>query len=278
MSDYTEEAKRIPWKSLGRETTVSRIGRSLLPVGVLPFTPLYVNPKEIPVISNDHPDSEKFLMNIIGTAIQAAKGKLVTCLHVAETLAKQKCGAYLLARLFRTDSVRYMPYPLQHVVRYLDPRTNRGNASVDLAVLICAVKNTPELPYEIPPVEWGDSSEVGVGDSVVVGGYPHGTEMFKFTKTNRGLIQPTFYHGIISAIIPALQDGETRIIQISVACAGGMSGGAVFNPETGKVIGMITSCVHAESIPQPISYALLSEIIAPFVNTIRVQTTSGDWF
>lgn len=276
MGDYLEEAKRIPWKSLGRETVVSRIGRSLLPVGVMPFKTLPFDPKEMPVISSDHPDMEKFLMNIIGTAIQADKYKLVTCLHVAESINKQQGDGYLFARLIRDNFVRYTPYPIEKALRYVDLRINKVNPSVDLAVLISTAKSIPELPYEVPPVEWGDSASVGVGDSVFVGGYPHGTEMFKFTQTNRGLIQPTFYHGIVSAIIPALKKGETRIIQISVPCAGGMSGGAVFYPETGKVIGMVTSCVHVNSIPQEISYALPSEIIAPYVKTITFKTKSDN--
>ena len=119
MVDYLEEAKRIPWKYLGRETIVSRIGQSLLPVGVMPFRPLPFNPKEIPAISNEHPDMEKFLMNIIGTAIQADKGKLVTCLHVAEAINKQQDNGYLLAKLIRDDSVRYTPYPLIKLILML---------------------------------------------------------------------------------------------------------------------------------------------------------------
>ena len=96
--------------------------------------------------------------------------------------------------------------------------------------------------------------------------------MFKFTKSNRGLIQPTFYSGIVSAILPATHPSEIRILQISVPSAGGMSGGAIFDPKTGKVLGMITSCVHNDGIPQPISYAIPSEIIAPYVEVITFET------
>lgn len=274
MGDYLEFAKTIPWKSLGRETTTSRLGKSLVPVGVMPFKPLPYNPDGTPYISNEHPDMEKFLMNIIGTAIQADKGKLVTCLHVADAINKQPSDGYLFVRLVRNEYVKYTPYPIEKSLRYVDPRTNKVNFSVDLAVIISTAKSIPELPYDVPPVEWGDSSNIGVGDPVVVGGFPHGTEMFKFTQSNRGLVQPTFYHGIVSAILPVMKTGETRLIQLSVPCAGGMSGGAVFCPKTGKVLGMLTSCIHTNSIPQPMSYAIPSEVIEPYVNTITFKTKS----
>ena len=74
--------------------------------------------------------------------------------------------------------------------------------------------------------------------------------MFLLTKANRGFIQPTFYSGIVSAILPATKATETRIIQISVPVAGGMSGGVLFNPETGEALGMITSGLVIHDIPR----------------------------
>lgn len=272
MADYLESAKTIPWKSLGRDTIASRLGRSLVPVGVMPFQPLPYDPKGTPHISSDHPDMEKFLMHIIGTAIQADKGKLVTCLHVADAINKQPRNGYLFVRLIRDNYVKYTPYPLEMSLKYVDPRTNKVNENVDLAVILSSAKNTPQLPYEVPPVEWGDSANIGVGDPVVVGGYPHGTDMFKFTQSNRGLVQPTFYHGIVSAILPAMKTGETRLIQLSIPCAGGISGGAVFCPKTGKVLGMVTSGIQINAIPQPMSYAIPSEVIDPYVKTITFKT------
>ncbi len=267
----------IPWNSLGRETVTHRVGRSIVPVGVYPFDLApFSSVEAIPAISGNHPEMEKYLMNIVGTAIQAGPGKLVTCLHVADALITMRRKGYILARLIRDDLIRYTPYPIETALRYVDPRTDKVNPDVDLSVLICTAKSLPDLPYEVPPVDWGDSAQLGVGDSVIVGGYPHGLEMFKFAQSNRGLIQPTFYQGIVSAILPAMKLGETRLLQISVACAGGTSGGAVFCPKTGQVLGMVTSCVHALSIPQPISYAIPSEIIAPYVNAITFETKAGD--
>lgn len=271
MDRYKELTKDVPWSSLGEETIVSKVGRSLVPVGILPFQPLPSNTDPMPYISSKHPDMEKYLMNIVGTGIQAATDKIVTCSHVAEVLMEQKSHGYILGRIIRSNVVVYTPYPIQIALRYVDPRSNKVNKNVDLATLIVCAKSTEKKPYEIPNVKWGDSSKLGTGDQVVVGGYPHGTEMFKFTQSNRGIIQPTFYLGIVSAILPSTKCEETRIIQISLPSAGGMSGGAVFDPSNGEVLGMITSCVYANGIPQPISYALPSEIIWPFVEVISFE-------
>jgi S1-C subfamily serine protease len=149
--------------------------------------------------------------------------------------------------------------------------------------LIVAAKSTETLPYEVPPARWGDSTQVGIGDPVVVAGFPHGRDMFLLTKTNRGLIQPTFHSGLVSAIIPAMNATETRLFQLSVPSAGGTSGGAVFNPNTGEIIGMVFQGLQiriqgtdkgteASDIPLPISYAIPSEIIAPYLEVITFQT------
>lgn len=272
MDKYKELTKDIPWNSAGKETVISKVGNSLIPVGVYPFELKPFDKNNPQVKTNEDLDREQYLMNIVGTAVQAGKGKLFTCCHVVEAVLQQKARGYILARLLREGTVVYTPYPIQTALKYVDPRTQKVNKEVDLSVLIVPAKSIKGLPYEVPSIEWGDSTELGVGDPVIVGGYPHGTEMFKFTQSNRGIIQPTFYNGIIGAILPATKPYETRILQISVACAGGMSGGAVIEPNTGKVLGMVTSCVHSSNIPQPISYAIPSEIIAPYVKIITFDT------
>jgi hypothetical protein len=262
-------AEKIPWASLGKETVASKVGRSVVPVGLLPFKPVEWTPN-MPSVPVQHPDMEKYFMNIVGTAIQSDRGKLVTCAHVVAGLQQlqPKGYFYILSRSVREGNIVLMPYRVQLVVNYyFDPRTGGANKLVDLAMLL-SVPNTDELPYETPNVKFGDSSKLGVGDPVIIAGYPHGKDMFLWLQTNRGIIQPTFYSGIVSSIIPATKPDETRLLQISIPAAGGMSGGAVFLPKTGEVVGMITSCVHINDIPQPMSYAIPSEIIAPYVEVI----------
>ncbi|MDP3013227.1 MAG: trypsin-like peptidase domain-containing protein, partial [Candidatus Subteraquimicrobiales bacterium] len=220
MGKYQEITKNIPWNSLGKETVASKLGKSIVPVGILPFQPQPIEHGEMPAISMREPGAEQYLMNIAGTAIQAGDGKLVTCVHVVESLINQNATGYILSKIVREGTVIYVPYPIVKAIRYVDPRTDTVNHDVDLSVLLVPAKNTEDIPYEIPNIVWGDSSKLGVGDKVVICGYPHGTEMFKFTKSNRGIIQPTFYQGIVSAIMPATKPYETRIVQVSIPSAG----------------------------------------------------------
>jgi hypothetical protein len=57
-----------------------------VPIGVLPFQPSPPVQGQPPYISRSHPEFEQFLMHILGTAIQADNGKLVTCAHIVEDL------------------------------------------------------------------------------------------------------------------------------------------------------------------------------------------------
>jgi len=271
MGRYEELTKHIPWSSMGSETVAARVRRSIVPVGMVPDA--LSAPAGTGAIRLNETNAEQFLINIVGTGIQAARAKLVTCAHVVSALPKSGNPPCILARCDRDSHTFFVAYPIQVSINYVDPRINAANPNVDVAVLLVNAKSTPELPYQVTPVEWGDSTEVGVGDPVVIAGFPYGRDMFLLTQSNRGVVQPTFYSGIISAVIPVVNSGETRLFQLSIPAAGGMSGGAVFQPDTGKVIGMVTSCVYIGNIPQPISWAVPSEVIAPFVEVITF--TSG---
>ena len=279
MSEYAKTAQSIPWGSFGRDTVASKVGQSLLSVGVLP----YEAPKEDPdgpllAISSDDPEFPNYLMNIVGTAIQVGEGKLVTCAHVIEGVLETKQKGYVLSRATKGNEVRYVKHPFVQPLRYLDPRSMAGNPDVDLAAILLPAISTPTHPYDVPPIQWGDSSQLGVGDPVVVGGYPYGTDLFVNRASNKGIIQPSFYTGIVSAILPALRTNETRIIQINVAVAGGMSGGAVFDPQTGRVLGMVTSGLEgAAGDPHPVTFAIPSEVIAPFAKIISYDAGGRRW-
>jgi hypothetical protein len=97
--------------------------------------------------------------------------------------------------------------PITKTINYIYPRSQKVNKQVDLVVLICLPKLTDYYPQRLPNVKWGDSSQLGVVDLIAIGRYPLGRNMFLFTQTNRGIVQPTFYEGIISAIHPATKLG-----------------------------------------------------------------------
>lgn len=272
MTDYSKVAALIPWKSMGRKTPAYELGKSLVPVGGIPFDmPTVAEVGGLVGVPGDSPDFEKVVMPIIGTAFQAGVGKLVTCAHVAEPLMKERNPA-MIARIIRNDKIIYVPYRVSKALRFLDPRSMKVNLDVDISVLIVnARRDDPMVPYEVPVVKWGDSSRLGVGDRVLLGGYPLGKELFFVNKTNRGIVQPTFYDGIVSAILPAQSSTETRIIQVSVPVCGGISGGVMFDPKDGKVYGMVTSGITVNSnVPLPMTYVIPSEVIKPFVDTIVI--------
>lgn len=279
MERYRQETADIPWSSMGRETIASRIGRSLLPIGILPYdAPAYDPFKPALTIASDQEGFENYLMDIVGTAIQAGDGKLVTCGHVIEAVMDRKRKGYVLSRAFRGSTVICSKRPFERAFRYIDPRSGNVNKHVDLALIPFPAVSTPEFPYEVPIVEWGQSSQLGVGDDVIVGGYPYGTDLFRTLQSNRAVIQPTFFKGIISAIIPATNETETRILQISVSVAGGISGGAVFDPITGAVLGMIMSGITGKGgALHPVTYALPSEVIAPYVRAINYKAGGRHW-
>ena len=60
------------------------------------------------------------------------------------------------------NTVMYVPYPIVAGFPYVDPRSDKGNPDVDLAILVVPAKSTEELPYTIPNITWGDSTRLPV--------------------------------------------------------------------------------------------------------------------
>jgi hypothetical protein len=221
------------------------------------------------------PAHEDWVMDIQGTAFQVGEGKLLTCRHVCEALQVQQRRAYYYATTRLGEREAQRPYPVAMQFNFIDPRTDAGNPLVDAGMIISPAKDTPEAPYLVPPVTWGDSTRLGIGDRVVIGGFPLGRDMFFASTTNRGLVQPSFYDGIISAIIPAIQPGETRLLQISSVALGGISGGVVADASSGKVLGMVTSGLTHSGVSLPITYAIPSEVLQPWADSVSYRTDDG---
>ena len=269
---YDEFAKIIPWASMGRSSMASQVGRSLLPIGVYdPSLPIWQYEGSSKEITNKDEDFERYIINIVGTAIRTGTEKLVTCLHVVDDIIQQKLKGYaLVTRTLSPNTIVHTSCPFGSALKYVRPGQKKGDAGVDLAVIPFVPRDNNGNYLDTPSIIWGDSTKLGVGDRILVGGYPYGTDLFKITQTNRGVIQPTFFDGIVSAIIPAQNEKETRLLQLSTLAAGGMSGGAVFNPETGEAYGMITSSVQdLNGALHPVTYAIPSEVILPYSGAIN---------
>ena len=274
MGKYEEAAKTIQWASHGRRTVAFELGLSLLAVGVLPYAPKRHGDGPLEYVSNESESFENTLMDIHGTAIQVAAGKLITCAHVLDSVKATGRPGYIQTRTLRDATVLYGHFPYQVSINYVDPRTMKENDSVDAAAVLAPVVHRADYPYEVPYIRWGNSSKLGVGDRVMVGGYPLGTRLFLANQTHRGFIQPTFFEGIVSAVIPALKPTEVRLLQLSMPVEGGMSGGAVFDPKSGKVLGMVHCGLNRgeTEMPMPFTYAIPSEVLDPFVAAISFNT------
>lgn len=266
------EATSIPWSSTGRITPAFRVTQSLLPCGILPFDPISSPSDEVPIVAAGSADIEKYLMRIMGTAVQVGAGKLLTTAETVAAVRPGKTRAAVLANIRRDRQVAFVPYPIQAVLPYIDPRTSEPNLAVDIALMIVDARSTDLVPYDVKPIRWADSTAVGVGDPVMVAGFPFGTDLFLEYKSNRGFIQPTVYSGVIGAIVPAMLDGETRLFRVTVPGIGGLSGGVVFNPKNGDVIGVVTTSMLSAALPQPVVYAVPSEVLVPYVKSISFTT------
>ena len=268
---YDDFARIIPWASMGRSSIASQVAQSLLPIGTydhsIPTWEYEGTPKRV---SNQDEDFEKHLLNIAGTGIRTGTGKLVTCLHVVDEVFRKKLRVYaLVTRGISTNTRMHTACLIETAYKYVRPGQRQGDANVDLAVVPFVPRDSAGTFLDTPSIVWGDSTTLGVGDRVLIGGYPYGTELFKVAQKNRGVIQPTFIDGIVSAIIPAQNSTETRLLQLSTLAAGGMSGGAVFNPETGEAYGMVTSSLQGpKGTLHPATYAIPSEVILPYSGSI----------
>lgn len=275
---YDDLANIIPWASMGPPSIASKVGQSLLPIGIfdssLPISKYEGSSKEI---SSRDADFEKYLLNIVGAAILTGSGKMVTCLHVVEEIVHQNAKGYaLVKRTISKNTIANTACSFGSALKYVRPGQKRGDPDVDLAVIPFVPRDRHGNVIDTQPIVWGDSTKLGVGDRVLLGGFPYGTELFKITQTNRGVVQPSFFDGIVSAIIPAQNERETRLIQLSTQAAGGMSGGAVFDPETGAAYGMITSGLEGQGgALHPVTYAIPSEVILPYSGAINYDSELG---
>ena len=280
---YDDFAEIIPWASMGQSSIASEVGRSLLPIGIFDSSlPVSQYEGSSKVVSNKDAGFEKYLLNIVGTAILTGTGKLVTCLHVVKGIAHnniahgQAKGYALVSRPLSGNTIAHTACAFGSALRYIRPGQKKGDAGVDLAVIPFVPRDRHGNVIDTPSIVWGDSTKLGVGDRVLVGGFPYGTKLFKMTQTNRGVVQPSFFDGIVSAIIPAQNEQETRLIQLSTQAAGGMSGGAAFNPETGVAYGMITSSIQGlDGALHPVTYAIPSEVILPYSGAINYDSELG---
>ncbi|MBN1359180.1 MAG: hypothetical protein JW993_01240 [Sedimentisphaerales bacterium] len=81
---HYKDIDKIPWTSMGRDTTAFAVGRSIVPVGIYPFDLVPFSPAGIPEMTSDHPDMEKFLMKQFRGRLKAIPGNSGTPYAIRE--------------------------------------------------------------------------------------------------------------------------------------------------------------------------------------------------
>ena len=176
---YEDFADMIPWASMGQPSIASKVGQCLLPIGIfdssLPISKYEGSSKEV---SSRDADFEKYLLNIVGTAILTGTGKLVTCLHVVESIVHQKAKGYaLVKRTLSKNTIAQTACAFGSAFKYVRPGKKRGDSGVDLAVIPFVPRDRHGNIIDTQSIVWGNSAKLGVGDRVLLGGFPlrHGT-------------------------------------------------------------------------------------------------------
>ncbi|MGE0098422.1 MAG: S1C family serine protease [Hydrogenophaga sp.] len=124
-----------------------------------------------------------------------------------------------------------------------------------------------------PALRLGDSSRVREGDDLVFTGFPVGGSLGFSPVTHRAMVS-----SITSAALPSpsadrlqaqairsLRDGTFDLFQLDATAYPGNSGGPLFNPETGEVVGVMNLAFIKNtreavlSQPSGISYAIPSQ-------------------
>lgn len=125
---------------------------------------------------------------------------------------------------------------------------------VDQLTDIAVIKVAPKVP--LPAVQWGDSTQVEVGDWILVAGNPFG-------------LGSSVTAGIISARGRDIMSGPfDDFLQLDAPINPGNSGGPAFDM-TGKVIGVNTAIISPTGGSVGIGFAIPSEIVQSVVDQIE---------
>ena len=190
------------------------------------------------------------------------RGRFLTADHVLDAIAERKRLGDL--RVFLPSDADTEGHPATVLAR---------DAKHDVALL--EVKGGQFFPLEL-----GDSTRAREGQAIALTGFPFG---FFFG------LHPTTCVGIISGISPIaipvasskLLDGDTiealrhpfNVFQLDATAHPGHSGGPVFDPATGKVLGIVNSGFIRKTkekvISTGISYAMPIHLAKPMLDEAR---------
>lgn len=238
----------------------------------LPDTIAKLKPAVVIVGTYKATNSPRFALRgtgfVVGQGGERISNLIVTNAHVLEQPAEADVDASLVVQ------VRTGPDELQM------------RAAVVLEV--DKVHDLSLLRFEGPAVSalsMGDSDAVQEGQAIAFTGFPIGGALGFSPVTHRGMISsiaaaalptPTA-HGLNAKTIRGLRAGSFNVFQLDGTAYPGNSGGPLFDPDTGAVLGVVNMVFikgtreSALSAPSGISYAIPSKFIVDLLQRHNSQ-------
>ena len=185
---------------------------------------------------------------IIGTGFLVSETTVLTNRHVLEAMYRAEDNLDIPKEQFLVSFV----YPrtgeepnwqLCYMTVGLSIIPERENVPDIGFIKFSPEKTTDDYKKQCKPVVFDDLQSVNIGDPVAMWGYPDGTALllpsFKYDPREKLVrVGPVLQQGFISGGTPFEVEPGTHEFLLDIRTFDGMSGSPVFNPATGKVIGV----------------------------------------
>jgi len=200
----------------------------------------------------------------VGTGFFAGEtGLVVTSNHVIEAHVESKMAQWLRVWL----PARPKPAPYQVAGYLTDPLH-------DLCLLW--VDDDGHLPAPLP-IAW--DYEIREGEDVALCGYPYGfTNMFNRGEPGLRGVNSVAQRAIVSALWPyrSSRGGEIDMMQLDTLTNPGNSGGPVFLPSTGEVIGVLTGFLQHRSNDQVLNTGISEAVPIHYLHNLMRRWEAKD--